>query len=117
MRASSASPQICIPPSSIVIGDSFSDALTAVNQIRFERCVETFRARAFIRRSTSQVVWLRAQLASKRRTGMQYISLASFCERTGLREQEVKAYEEQGMIRGTTKGKNQFYSVREAYRI
>lgn len=38
-------------------------------------------------------------------------------QRTGLTAEEVRTYEERGVIRGTTKGKNQFYSLREVYRV
>lgn len=47
---------------------------------------------------------------------MQYVTLMSFCERTGLTPEDVKNYQARGVIRSTTKGANEFYSLREVYR-
>ena len=47
---------------------------------------------------------------------MNYVSLISFCNTTGLTAAEVKDYEARGLIRSMAKGNNRFYSPREAYR-
>ena len=47
---------------------------------------------------------------------MHHVSLGCFCAKTGLTTAEVKDFEERGLIQGTTKGTNRFYSFRETYR-
>ena len=47
---------------------------------------------------------------------MHHVSLGCFCAKTGLTAEEVKDFEERGLIHGTTKGTNRFYSYEETYR-
>jgi len=48
---------------------------------------------------------------------MHYVSIDSFCERTGLNVTDVSKYEEQGVISSVHKGAHRFFSLRELYRM
>lgn len=66
-----------------------------------------------LRRKEEQIGQLadRALCALKmEQCSMHHVSLGCFCAKTGLTAEEVKDFEERGLIHGTTEETNRFYS-------